>query len=123
MIGIVMRPVTSTFVMLAFASGLAVSAPATVDAASLESSAEISAQRRSSQRHVVPRARGRRQADRASEQAMAPRVYVPGHFAFDRRRGQYSWVAGRWERYDPKHAFVGGGLVYRNGQWTFGPVR
>ena len=118
-----MRPVTSTLVMLALASGLAAIAPAKSDAASLESVEEFSAQRRSSQRHVVPRSVGRRQADRQSEQAMAPRVYVPGHFAWDRRRGQYSWVAGRWERYDPKHAFVGTGLVYRNGQWTFGPAR
>jgi hypothetical protein len=123
MIGITMRRIAATFVMLALASGLAAIAPAKSGAASLESGAEFSAQRRSSQRHVVPRARGRRQADRQSEQAMAPRVYVPGHFAFDRRRGQYSWVAGRWERYDPKHAFVGTGLVYRNGQWTFGPAR
>jgi hypothetical protein len=112
----------STLALLAFAFALAVSAPVTGNAASLESGAEISAQRRS-QRHVVPRARGRREADRQSAQAMAPRVYVPGHFAWDRRRGQYSWVAGRWERYDPKHAFVGTGLVYRNGQWTFGPAR
>ena len=123
MIGIPMRAVTSILVMLAFASGLAAIAPAKSDAASPENAAEVSAQRRSSQRHVVPRSVGRRQADRQSEQAMAPRVYVPGHFTFDRRRGQYSWVAGRWERYDPKHAFVGTGLVYRNGQWTFGPAR
>ena len=123
MIGLVMRLVTSTLAMLAFASGLAVAAPAKAGATSLESGTDISAQRRSSQRHVVPRARGRREADRQSAQAMAPRVYVPGHFAFDRRRGEYSWVAGRWERYDPKQAFVGGGLVFRNGQWTFGPAR
>ena len=32
-------------------------------------------------------------------------------------------VAGRWERYDPKHAFVGAGWQFRNGQWTFGPMR
>jgi hypothetical protein len=123
MIGTNLRPIGSTFVMLAVASGLIVIAPAKSDAAPLTSDAEVSAQRRSSQRHVVPRARGRRQADRASEQAMAPRVYVPGHFAWDLRRGQYSWVAGRWERYDPKHAFVGAGWQFRNGQWTFGPTR
>jgi hypothetical protein len=123
MIGLVMRPVTAVFAMLGFVSALAVSAPVTGNAASLESGFDISAQRRSSQRHVVPRSVGRRQADRQSAQAMAPRVYVPGHFAWDRRRGQYSWVAGRWERYDPKHAFIGTGLVYRNGQWTFGPSR
>ena len=123
MIGIAMRRIALSLAMLAFASGLAVSAPAKSAAVSVESGVDISAQRRSSQRHVVPRARGRREADRQSAQAMAPRVYVPGHFAWDRRRGQYSWVAGRWERYDPKHAFVGTGLVYRNGQWTFGPAR
>jgi hypothetical protein len=123
MIEIPMRRIASILIMLAFASGLAASAPATSDAASMESGAEFSAQRRSSQRHVVPRSVGRRQADRQSEQAMAPRVYVPGHFAWDRRRGQYSWVAGRWERYDPKQAFVGAGWQFRNGQWTFGPAR
>lgn len=123
MIGIAMRRIALSLAMLTFASGLAVSAPAKGDTVSVESGTDISAQRRSSQRHVVPRARGRREADRQSAEAMAPRVYVPGHFAFDRRRGEYSWVAGRWERYDPKQAFVGGGLVFRNGQWTFGPAR
>ncbi|MFN3349822.1 hypothetical protein [Pseudorhodoplanes sp.] len=80
--------------------------------------AEISAQRRA-QQPLVPRSQARRQADRAAAQ----RVYVPGHWAWDRRKGQYSWVAGRWERYDPKHAFVGTGLHFRNGQWSFGPTR
>lgn len=80
--------------------------------------AQTSAQHRA-ERPLVPRSQSRRQADRAAQQ----RVYVPGHWAFDRRRGQYSWVAGRWERYDPKHAFVGAGWHFRNGQWTFGPTR
>jgi hypothetical protein len=82
------------------------------------SDAQTSAQRRA-ERPLVPRSHGRRQADRAVQQ----QVYVPGHFAWDRRTGQYSWVAGRWERYDPKHAFVGAGWHFRNGQWTFGPAR
>jgi hypothetical protein len=77
----------------------------------------LSAQRRAD-RHVVPRSHGRRQADRAQQP-----VYVPGHFVRDRRTGRYSWVEGRWERYDPRHAFVGAGWQFRNGQWTFGPVR
>jgi hypothetical protein len=118
-----MRGIASTFIMLVLVSAPVASAPAKSDPALSTGEAEVSAQRRSAQRHVVPRSVGRRQADRQSEQAMAPRVYVPGHFAWDRRRGQYSWVAGRWERYDPKQAFVGGGLVYRNGQWTLGPAR
>ncbi len=80
--------------------------------------AQVSAQRRS-QQPLVPRSQARRQADRAVQQ----QVYVPGHWAFDRRRGQYSWVSGRWERYDPTHAFVGTGWHFRNGQWTFGPTR
>lgn len=77
-------------------------------------------------RPLVPRSQSRREADRTASRQRAqaqPRVYVPGHFAWDNRRGQYSWVAGRWERYDPNHAFVGGGLHFRNGQWTAGPVR
>jgi hypothetical protein len=73
------------------------------------------------QRPLVPRSQARREADRAAHNR--PQVYVPGHFAWDSRRGQYSWVAGRWERYDPSHAFVGGGLQFRNGQWTLGPAR
>jgi hypothetical protein len=81
------------------------------------SDAQTAMQRRA-ERPLVPRSQARRQADRASQ-----RVYVPGHWAWDRRRGQYSWVAGRWERYDPKHDFVGAGWHFRNGQWTFGPVR
>jgi hypothetical protein len=82
-----------------------------------QADAQTSAQRRA-ERPLVPRSQARRQADRAAQ-----RVYVPGHWAWDRRRGQYSWVAGRWERYDPKHAFVGAGWHFRNGQWTFGPMR
>lgn len=91
------------------------------------STIEVDAQtsmRRRNQLPVVPRSVGRRQADRESErQAARPQTYVPGHFVWDNRRGQYSWVAGRWERYDPNHAFVGGGLQFRNGQWTVGPTR
>ena len=79
--------------------------------------AQSSAQRRS-ERPLVPRSQGRRQADRAGQQ-----MYVPGHWAWDRRRNEYAWVAGRWERYDPRHAFVGAGWHFRNGQWTFGPTR
>lgn len=74
------------------------------------------------ERALVPRSQGRREADRQVARSR-PQVYVPGHFAWDSRRGQYSWVAGRWERYDPNHAFVGGGLQFRNGQWTVGPSR
>jgi len=79
--------------------------------------AQMSAQRRAD-RPLVPRSQARRQADRAAQ-----RTYIPGHWAWDRRQGQYSWVSGRWERYDPKHAFVGAGWQFRNGQWTFGPMR
>ncbi len=85
----------------------------------IDSDAQI---RRRNERPLVPRSVGRREADRQAAQ-QAARAYVPGHFAWDNRRGQYSWVAGRWERYDPKHAFGGGGLQFRNGQWTFGPAR
>ncbi len=74
------------------------------------------------QRPLVPRSVGRREADRQAA-LNRPQMYVPGHLVWDSRRGQYSWVAGRWERYDPNHAFVGGGLQFRNGQWTLGPAR
>ncbi|MGV3635228.1 MAG: hypothetical protein ACO1NY_12835 [Pseudorhodoplanes sp.] len=106
-----MRSIGSALVILAFASGLVTAAPA-------HSDTQVSAQRRG-ERPLVPRSHGRRQADRAAQQ----QVYVPGHFAWDRRKGQYSWVSGRWERYDPTHAFVGAGWQFRNGQWTFGPAR
>jgi len=91
----------------------------------VESDAQTSMRRRN-QLPLVPRSVGRRQADREADRQAElnqPRVYVPGHFVWDSRRGQYSWVAGRWERYDPNHAFVGGGLQFRNGQWTVGPSR
>jgi hypothetical protein len=110
MTGAFMRRVTLTLTMLACAAGLVSVAPTASDA-------QTAIQRRA-ERPLVPRSHGRRQADRAAQQ-----VYVPGHWAFDRRRGQYSWVAGRWERYDPTHAFVGAGWHFRNGQWTFGPMR
>jgi hypothetical protein len=115
MIGATLRRVTMPLVTLAFAAGLVAAVP--VAAAPVQSDAEASAQRR--QRPLVPRSHGRRQADRAAQQ----QVYVPGHFAWDRRKGQYSWVSGRWERYDPSQAFVGAGWQFRNGQWTFGPAR
>jgi hypothetical protein len=105
-----MRQIVSSLALLAIASGLVMVAPAECDAQT--------AMQRRAERPLVPRSQARRQADRAG-----PQVYVPGHFAWDRRRGQYSWVAGRWERYDPKHAFVGAGWHLRNGQWTFGPTR
>jgi hypothetical protein len=111
MIGGTLRRIGSALLILAFASGLAAVAPA-------ESSAQSTIQRRA-ERPLVPHSHGRRQADRAPPQ----QVYVPGHFAWDRRKGQYSWVAARWERYDPNQAFVGAGWQFRNGQWTFGPVR
>lgn len=79
--------------------------------------AQTAIQRRA-ERPLVPRSQARREADRAAQ-----RVYVPGHWAWDRRRNQYSWVSGRWERYDPKHAFVGAGWHLRNGQWVFAPAR
>ena len=79
--------------------------------------AQTSARR--AERPLVPRSHGRRQADRAAQQ----QVYVPGRWVYDRRRGEYSWVAGRWERRDPNQAFVGAGWHFRNGQWTFGPTR
>lgn len=80
--------------------------------------AQTAIQRRA-ERPLVPRSQARRHADRASAQ----RMYVPGHWSLDRRRGQYSWVTGRWERYDPGQAFVGAGWHFRDGQWTFGPMR
>jgi hypothetical protein len=92
-------------------------------AVSAEKADAQTAMQRRAERPLVPRSHGRRQADRQAAQAQAAQVYVPGHWAWDRRRGQYSWVAGRWERYDPKHAFVGAGWHFRNGQWTFGPAR
>jgi hypothetical protein len=94
------------------------SAVALVIVSVVGSDAEASMRRRADHRHVVPRSQSRRQADRAG-----PPMYVPGHWAWNARRGEYSWVSGRWERYDPNHAFVGTGLVFRNGQWTFGPAR
>ena len=96
-----------------------------VAVSSVEASAQSSIGRRH-ERPLVPRSVGRREADRQADRQAArnqPQVYVPGHFAWNSRRGEYSWVAGRWERYDPKHAFVGGGWQFRNGQWTFGPTR
>ena len=109
-----MRGALATLLMLGSVSTLGV-APAS------ESEAQTVTTRRN-ERPLVPRSQGRRQADRAAQQA-SPRVYVPGHWAWDSRRGQYSWVTGRWERYDPNQAFVGGGLQFRNGQWTLGPNR
>jgi hypothetical protein len=95
---------------LMLASGLGTIMPAPADA-------QTAIQRRA-ERPLVPRSQSRRQTDRAAQ-----RVYVPGHWAWNPRRGEYSWVAGRWERYDPTHAFVGAGWQYRNGQWNFGPMR
>lgn len=109
-----MRRGVSLLVALAAAPALLVALPAESDAQT--------AMRRRAERPLVPRSQARREADRAAERA-APRVYVPGHFVWDNRRGRYSWVAGRWERYDPHHAFGGGGLWLRDGQWTAGPVR
>lgn len=106
-----MRRIGSALILLVFAVGLTMVLPA-------ESDAQTAIQRRA-ERPLVPRSHGRRQADRAVQQ----QVYVPGHFAWDRRKGQCSWVAGRWERYDPNQAFVGAGWQFRNGQWTFGPTR
>jgi hypothetical protein len=108
---IAMRRIAPVLAMLTTAAGLLVVAPKI-------SEAQVSARQRVDQRPLVPRAQARREADRSSAQ-----VYVPGHWAWDRRRNQYSWVAGRWERYDRKHAFVGAGWTFRNGQWTFGPSR
>ncbi|MGD9923248.1 MAG: hypothetical protein AB7V13_17665 [Pseudorhodoplanes sp.] len=105
-----MRVIVLIFGMLLPASGFVTLTPSPADAQS-------SIQRRA-ERPLVPRSQSRRQADRA-----APRVYVPGHWAWNARRGQYSWVAGRWERYDRNHAFVGAGLGWRDGQWSFGPTR
>lgn len=107
-----MRRITLTLLTLAFTAGLVAATP-------MQSDAQTSMQRRA-ERPLVPRSHGRRQADRAAQQQQ---VYVPGHWAWDRRKGQYSWVAGRWERYDPNQAFVGAGWQFRNGQWTFGPAR
>jgi hypothetical protein len=74
---------------------------------------------RRAERPLVPRSQARRQADRAATQ----HVYVPGHWAWDRKRGEYSWITGRWQRYQPGQAFVGAGWHFRNGQWTFAPMR
>jgi hypothetical protein len=112
MMSIAMRRIVSTLSMLALACPLVV-------VSTVESGAQI---RRRNELPLVPRSQGRRQADREWARNQ-PQTYVPGHFAWDNRRGQYSWVSGRWERYDPKHAFVGGGLQFRNGQWTVGPAR
>jgi hypothetical protein len=111
MIGAILRRVTIPLATFSLVAGFVGALPA-------QSDAQTAIQRRA-ERPLVPRSHGRRPADRAAQQ----QVYVPGHWAFDRRRGEYSWVAGRWERYDPKHAFVGAGLQFRNGQWTFGPSR
>jgi hypothetical protein len=108
--GSAMRIIALISGTLLLASGLVTVTPSSSDA-------QTSLQRRA-ERTLVPRSQSRRHADRAG-----PRVYVPAHWAWNARRGQYSWVAGRWERYDPTHAFVGAGWQYRNGQWTFGPVR
>ena len=111
MIEFVMRRIVSVLMVSATAAAL-------VTISAVDSDAQASMRRRPDQRPLVPRSQARRQADRAG-----PQVYVPGHWAWNPRRGEYSWVSGRWERYDPNHAFVGGGLVFRNGQWTFGPSR
>jgi hypothetical protein len=109
-----MRRLVSTLATLAVACPL-------FAAATTPSDAQTSFGRRH-ERQLVPRSQGRREADRQAARNQA-QVYVPGHLVWDSRRGQYSWVAGRWERYDPNHAFVGGGLQFRNGQWTIGPTR
>ena len=110
-----MRRVVSVLVMSATVAAL-------FTFSAIGGDAEAAMRRRPDQRPVVPRSQSRRQADLAAERAR-PRVYVPGHWAWNTRRGEYSWVSGRWERYHPNHAFVGTGLVFRNGQWTFGPAR
>ena len=115
MIGAAMRQATLSLVTLAFAAALAAATPTPSDA-------QTSMQRRA-ERPLVPRSHGRRQADRQAAQAQAGQIYVPGHWAWDRRKEQYSWVAGRWEQYHSSHAFVGAGWQFRNGQWTFGPAR
>lgn len=111
MIGSIMRRIICVLSMLATAATL-------VAASTIFSDAEAAMRRRPDQRPIVPRSQSRRAADRSG-----PQMYVPGHWAWNARRGEYSWVSGRWERYDPNHAFVGTGLVFRNGQWTFGPAR
>jgi hypothetical protein len=112
MIGWGMRRIICVLMMSALAATF-------VTISAVGSDAEAAMRRR---QDLVPRSQARRQADRAAERAR-PQVYVPGHWAWNPRRGEYSWVSGRWERYDPNHAFVGTGLVYRNGRWTFGPAR
>jgi hypothetical protein len=109
-----MRPLVSLLATLAVAGPLLAVPTAASDA-------QTSIGRRH-ERALVPRSQARREADRAAARNH-PQVYVPGHLVWDSRRGQYSWVAGRWERYDPSHAFVGGGLQFRNGQWPLGPAR
>jgi hypothetical protein len=115
MIGSAMQRIVSVLMISAVAATL-------VTVSAVGSDAEAAMRRRPDQRPVTPRSQSRRQADRAAERAR-PQVYVPGHWAWNTRRREYSWVSGRWERYDPNHAFVGGGLVFRDGQWTFGPAR
>ncbi len=109
-----MQKLTSLLGMVAIAAPLSV-------LPTVAAEAQTSMSRRN-ERPLVPRSQGRREADRQAARNR-PQVYVPGHFVWDSRRGQYSWVAGRWERYDPTHAFVGAGLQFRNGQWTVGPTR
>jgi hypothetical protein len=46
-------------------------------------------------------------------------VYVPGHWAWNARRGGYEWVPSRWERNRHNDAMVGGGWTFRNGRWGF----
>lgn len=53
----------------------------------------------------------------------ANQVYVPGHWAWDRRRKEYFWVPSHWERNRRGEATVGAGLTFRNGRWEFGPMR
>jgi Ni/Co efflux regulator RcnB len=115
MIGTIMRRIVSVLAISAMAASL-------VTISTTEADAQSSMRRRPDHRPIVPRSQSRRAVDRAAERDR-PQMYVPGHWAWNTRRGEYSWVSGRWERYDPNHAFVGTGLVFRNGQWTFGPAR
>lgn len=69
-------------------------------------------------------AEAQRAARPASRDASrANQVYVPGHWAWDRRRRAYVWVPIHWERNRRGEATVGAGLTFRNGRWEFGPVR
>lgn len=61
-------------------------------------------------------AQGARQAREGA--VRSGQVYVPGHWAWNVRRGGYEWVPSRWERNRYGKAAMGG-WTFRNGRWGF----